>query len=275
MTLAGFLELLTYPFVLRALAVGAMISLCASMLGVVLVLKRYSLIGHGLSEVGFASLSVAAALGLPPLLVATPVVLLASFAILFISQRWRVGGDIAIAVASSSALALGVLATALGPGLNTDVYGILFGSLLATTGEDVAISAGLAFLVLSACLLFYNRLFLITYSEDYARSLGIPVPLYHLLISALTALTVVLGMRMMGSLLISSLIILPAVTARRMAHGFRSLVILSAGFSLLCFFVGMGLSLVWDFPTGASVVLANVGALLLTQLLAWLRGRMH
>ena len=272
MTLAGFLELLTYPFVLRALAVGAMISLCASMLGVVLVLKRYSLIGHGLSEVGFASLSVAAALGLPPLLVATPVVLLASFAILFISQRWRVGGDIAIAVALSSALALGVLATAMGSGLNTDVYGILFGSLLATTGEDVAISAGLAFLVLSAFLLFYNRLFLITYSEDYARSLGIRVPLYHLLISALTALTVVLGMRMMGSLLISSLIILPAVTARRLAHGFRSLVFLSAGVSLLCFFVGMALSLVWDFPTGASVVLANVGALLLTRLLAGLRG---
>ncbi|MCR4818129.1 MAG: metal ABC transporter permease [Fretibacterium sp.] len=275
MTLEGFLDFLTYPFVLRALAVGAMISLCASMLGVILVLKRYSLIGHGLSEVGFASLSVAAALGLPPLLIATPVVLLASFAILFISQRWRVGGDIAIAVASSSALALGVLATAMGPGMNTDVYGILFGSLLATTGEDVVISAGLAFLVLAAFLLFYNRLFLITYSEDYARSLGLNVPLYHLLISALTALTVVLGMRMMGSLLISSLIILPAVTARRMARGFRSLVILSAGLSLLCFFVGMALSLIWDYPTGASVVLANVGALLLTRLPACLRGRAH
>ena len=262
---------------LRALAVGAMISLCASMLGVVLVLKRYSLIGHGLSEVGFASLSVAAALGLPPLLVATPVVLLASFAILFISPRGRVGGDVAIAVASSSALALGVLATALGPGLNTDVYGILFGSLLATTGEDVAVSAGLAFLVLSAFLLFYNRLFLITYSEDYARSLGIRVPLYHLLISALTALTVALGMRMMGSLLISSLIILPAVTARRVARGFRSHVILSAGLSLLCFFAGTALSLAWDLPAGASVVLANVAALLLTRLpalAAWAKRRL-
>ncbi|MCR5346206.1 MAG: metal ABC transporter permease [Fretibacterium sp.] len=271
MTWAGFFELLTYPFVLRAMAVGAMISLCASMLGVVLVLKRYSLIGHGLSEVGFASLSVAAALGLPPLLVAAPVVLLASFAILFISQRWRVGGDIAIAVASSAALALGVLATALGSGLNTDVYGILFGSLLATTEGDVAVSAGLALLVVTAFLLFYNRLFLITYSEDYARSLGICVPLYQLLISALTALTVVMGMRMMGSLLISSLIILPAVTARHVAAGFRSLVFLSAGVSIFCFSLGIILSVIWDLPTGASIVLTNVGALLLTRMTDCLR----
>ena len=258
-------ELLTLPFVARALLVGVLVSLCASTLGVVLVLKRYALIGHGLSEVAFASLSLSLALGLPPLFVSAPLVTLASFAILYVSQRRRVGGDIAIAVAGSAALAFGVLAASLG-GVNADVNAYLFGSVLAMTGGDVALSAGLALAVLLLFLLSYNRLFLLTLSEDYARSLGLNVPFWQLLLSVLTALTVVVGMRLVGTLLISSLIILPVLTARRLASSFRGLAWLSALCSLGCFLCGFVLSLLWDLPVGAAVGGTGVAALLLARL---------
>ena len=273
MTFQEVWEVLSYPFVTRALIVGVMVSLCASILGVILVLKRYSLIGHGLSEVGFAALSVALAFNLPPLYVSTPLVIAASFVIMFVSQRRRVGGDVAIGIAASAALAFGVLVTALTRGMNLDVCSYMFGSILAMTNEDVVLSAALSLFVTGLFVLFYNRLFLITYNEDYARSLGINVTLYQFLISFLTALTVVLGMRMMGTLLISSLIILPAVTARRLVSSFRALVVTSACISLICFAAGLALSFVWNLPTGASIVSVNVAALIGAVLLSRLMGR--
>ena len=273
MTFQEVWEVLSYPFVTRALIVGVMVSLCASILGVILVLKRYSLIGHGLSEVGFAALSVALAFNLPPLYVSTPLVIAASFVIMFVSQRRRVGGDVAIGIAASAALAFGVLVTALTRGMNLDVCSYMFGSILAMTNEDVVLSTALSLFVTGLFVLFYNRLFLITYNEDYARSLGINVTLYQFLISFLTALTVVLGMRMMGTLLISSLIILPAVTARRLVSSFRALVVTSACISLICFAAGLALSFVWNLPTGASIVSVNVAALIGAVLLSRLMGR--
>ncbi|NLL36473.1 MAG: metal ABC transporter permease [Fretibacterium sp.] len=271
MTAAEIFELLSYPFVARALLVGLMVSLCASMLGVILVLKRYSMIGHGLAEVGFAALSVALAFDLPALYVSAPIVVAASFAIMFVSQRRKVDGDVAIGIASSAALAFGVIVTAMTRGMNLDVCGYMFGSILAMTNEDVVLSVVLSCFVTGAFVLFYNRLFLVTYNEDYARSLGINVTGCQFLISFLTALTVVLGMRMMGTLLISSLIILPAVTARRLVSSFRALVVLAACLSLLCFTVGLAASFLWNLPTGASVVCVNVAALLASGLLARLR----
>lgn len=273
MTFQEVWEVLSYPFVTRALIVGVMVSLCASILGVILVLKRYSLIGHGLSEVGFAALSVALAFNLPPLYVSTPLVIAASFVIMFVSQRRRVGGDVAIGIAASAALAFGVLVTTLTRGMNLDVCSYMFGSILAMTNEDVVLSVALSLFVTGLFILFYNRLFLITYNEDYARSLGINVTLYQFLISFLTALTVVLGMRMMGTLLISSLIILPAVTARRLVSSFRALVVTSACISLICFAAGLALSFVWNLPTGASIVSVNVAALIGAVLLSRLMGR--
>ena len=251
-------EVLSYPFIMRAFAVGVLVSLCASILGVILVLKRYSMIGHGLSEVGFASLSIAVALGLPPLYVSTPLVIAASFAIMFLSQSKRVNGDVAIGIASSAALSVGVIVMALTRGMNMDVCNYMFGSILAMTSEDVALSVALSVFVIGLFALFYNRLFLVTYSEDYARSLGINVTLYQFMISFLTALTVVLGMRMMGTLLISSLIIMPAVTARKMVRSFKNLILLSALISLACFSVGLLASFVLNMPTGASIVGANL-----------------
>ena len=262
MTFQEIFEVLSYPFVTRALIVGLLVSLCASMLGVVLVLKRYSLIGHGLSEVGFAALSLALAFDLPPLYVSTPIVVTASFVIMFVSQKKKVGGDVAIGIASSFALAFGVIITSLTRGMNLDVCGYMFGSILAMTNEDVMLSISLSIFVSGLFILFYNRLFLVTYNEDYAKSLGINVTLYQFMISFLTALTVVLGMRMMGTLLISSLIILPAVTARRLVNSFRALVILSILISVFCFMAGLLASIIWNMPTGASIVFANLALML-------------
>ena len=265
--LNDFREILSYPFVMRAFAAGLLVSLCASMLGVILVLKRYSLIGHGLSEVGFAALSVALALDLPPLYVAAPAVVAASFLIMFISQKKRMGGDVAIGIASSAALAFGIIVTAVSRGMNMDVYNYMFGSVLAMSNTDVVLSVALSVCVLGLFLLFYNRLFLMAYSEDYARSLGLNVTLYQFLISFLTALTVVLGMRMMGTLLISSLIVMPAVTARRLSKSFRGLVASSAAISVLCFSAGLLASIFLNIPTGAGIVSANVLALTLSGFL--------
>ena len=188
--MSEILEILSYPFVIRALVAGSLISVCASVLGVILVLKHYSLIGHGLSEIGFASLSAASALNLSALAVSTPSVIAASFVIMFVSQKYKTAGDIAIAVASSAALAFGIIISSVtGSVSNTGAY--LFGSVLAVSQSDLIFSVALSFAVMLIFIIFYNRIFLITYNEDYARSLGINTAFYQFVISVLTALVVV------------------------------------------------------------------------------------
>ena len=264
--MSEFLELLTYPFVYRALIAGALISVCASVLGVILVLKHYSLIGHGLSEIGFASLSIASALGLPVMMVSAPAVIIASFVIMYVSQRFRTAGDIAIAVASSAALALGVLVSSL-TGQTSAVSSYLFGSVLAVSDGDMLLAVILSALVMTVFVVFYNRLFLITYNEDYARSLGINTAFYQLIISILTALVVVMGMRITGTLLISGIIILPAVSAKSLASGFRSLVIISGMISLAGFVLGLVMSFMINIPAGAGVILADTAILILVKVI--------
>lgn len=255
-------EMLSHAFVVRALIVGVLVSLCASMLGVVLVLKRYSMIGHGLADVGFASLSLALALGVAPLYISTPILIVASFIIMAVSQNRGVSGDLAISIVSTSALAVGILITAMTRGFNIDVYNYMFGSILAMTDSDVKVSIALSIAVVCAFVLFYNRLFLVTCDEAFARARGIPVARYHFLISLLTALTVVVGMRMMGTLLISGLIVFPAVTAKRLAKGFLGTVLLAGGVSVACFVVGFIASYALNLPTGASVVVVHLIAAL-------------
>ncbi|MBQ3653506.1 MAG: metal ABC transporter permease [Synergistaceae bacterium] len=264
--MSELLELLSYPFVYRALIAGALISVCASVLGVILVLKHYSLIGHGLSEIGFASLSIASALGLPVMLVSAPAVILASFVIMFVSQRFRTAGDIAIAVASSAALALGVLVSSL-TGQTSAMNSYLFGSVLAVGDGDMVSAVVLSLAVMGVFVVFYNRLFLITYNEDYARSLGINTTFYQVMISVMTALVVVMGIRVTGTLLISGIIILPAVTARRLASGFRNLVVLSGIVSFVGFVLGLGLSFMINVPAGAGVILVNTVILLIVRVI--------
>lgn len=250
--------MLTYPFLVRALIVGVLISLCAALLGVSLVLKRYSMIGDGLSHVGFGALAAAAAMNAAPLAVAIPVVSAAAFGLLMISRNGRIKGDSAIALISASALAIGVMIVSLSSGMNTDIYNYMFGSILAMSEGDVTLSIVLSVFVLVIFALFYNRIFAVTFDESFARATGTRAGVYNMLIALLTALTIVLGMRMMGAMLISSLIIFPALTSMRVCKRFKSVVIVSAAVSAFCFFAGITASYSLSTPAGASVVVAHL-----------------
>ena len=254
------LEMFTYPFILRAFIVGILVSLCAALLGVPLVLKRYSMIGDGLSHVSFGALAVAVACGWAPLPVSIPVVIVAALLLLRMTERSRMGADAAIAVTSASALAVGVIVTSLTTGMTTDVDSYMFGSILAMDRPDVALSAGLSAAVLLLFVLFYHKLFAITFDESFSRATGVRVGLYNTFLSVLTALTIVLGMRMMGAMLISSLIIFPALTSMRVFKSFKGVVWSSGILSVICFCIGMTASYLCSTPAGASVVLVNLAA---------------
>ena len=261
------IELLSYPFAYRALIAGSLISVCASVLGVILVLKHYALIGHGLSEIGFASLSLSSALNIQPMYIASPAVISASFIIMYVSRKYRTAGDTAIAIASSAALALGIVISSVS-GKSSSMSSYLFGSVLAVSDTDLVIAVILTVIVISSFVILYNRLFLITYSEEYARTLGINTALYQLVVSVLTALVVVAGMRITGTLLISGVIILPAVSAKIIARGFRSLVIISGIISLIAFVCGLIASFIFNIPAGAGVILSNALILILVKVSA-------
>lgn len=255
-------EMFSYHFMVRALVVGVLVSLCAALLGVSLVLKRYSMIGDGLSHVGFGALAFAAALNVAPLALAVPVVLAAAFMLLRINSSSKIKGDAAIAMISSSALALGVAVISLTSGMNTDVSNYMFGSILSLSGTDAILSIVLSAMVLLMFVLLYPRIFAVTFDESFARATGTRAQLYNTLIAVLTAVTVVVGMRMMGALLISSLIIFPALTSMRVCRSFKSVVLCSAAVSVLCFLIGMTASYVFELPSGASVVIVNLLAFL-------------
>lgn len=254
-------EILTPEYVsvilLPALIAGIAVSLCASLLGVSLVLKRCSMIGDGLSHVGYGTLCVAVAMGWAPMQVTVPVVILAAYILLRLSESSKLGGDTAIALFSASALAIGIFASSKA-NLTTDVSHYMFGSILAMTKGDVIFSAVLSVCVLLTYLLFYNKIFAVTFDEYFARATGLNVRLYNLLIAVLTAVTVVLGMMMMGALLISSLMIFPAVTAMRLCRRFRSVILTSVAVSVGCFLLGLFVSLWADTAVGASVILVNL-----------------
>lgn len=256
-------EMLSYPFLVRALTAGVFVSLCAALLGVSLVLKRYSMIGDGLSHVGFGALAVATAFHLAPLSFTIPVVIAAAFLLLRLSEASKLKGDAAIALISTSALALGVTVVSLTTGMNTDVMNFLFGSILAMSPGDLRLSLILSAVVLCLFGLFYHKIFAVTFDETFARATGVRADLYNMLLAILTAVTIVLGMRMMGALLISSLILFPALTAMRVCKGFSSVVFTSGLLSVFCFVIGIVLSYVYATPTGASIVLVNLAALLL------------
>ncbi len=266
-------QMFSYGFLNRALLVGMLVALCSALLGVSLVLKRYSMIGDGLSHVGFGALSIAMAMRLAPLAVAAPVVVLAAFLLLRISENSRIKGDAAIALIASSSLAIGVIVTSLTSGMNTDVYGYLFGSILAMGVGDVAASVVLSAAVLLLFILFYNKIFAITFDEAFAQATGVNARGYTLLIALLTAVTIVVGMRIMGAMLISSLIIFPALTSMRVCRSFKGVVISSALVSVICFFCGMVASFAFSTPAGASIVAANLVAFLLFALVGALQGR--
>lgn len=252
------LEMLSYPFMVRAFVVGILVSLCSALLGVSLVLKRYSMIGDGLSHVGFGALAAAAALNAAPLTVAIPVVVAAAVLLLRVSGSSKIKGDAAIALISTSALAIGIMVISMTTGMNTDVYNYMFGSILAMSRQDVEMSVLLSAAVLVLYIFFYTKIFAITFDETFAQATGVRANLYNTLIAVLTAVTIVLGMRMMGTLLISSLIIFPALTSMRVCRTFRSVTVSSAVVSVVSFCMGISVSYFFATPAGASVVIVNL-----------------
>lgn len=267
--------LFSYQFIQRALIVGTLVALCAALLGVSLVLKRYSMIGDGLSHVGFGAMTVALALGFAPMAVAMPIVILAAFFLLRLNQSHGMSGDSAIALVSSSALAIGVIATSLSSGSNVDVFNYMFGSILTMTSSDVSLSVVLSAIVIALFMALYHRIFAITFDETFARATGIPVNLYNMVLSLLTAVTIVIGMRLMGALLISSLIIFPALSAMRICRSFRGVVIAAAIISVVCFWGGIVASFALSIPTGASVVIVDLAVYLLLTAYQAVNGRIR
>jgi len=254
------LEMLSYPFIARAFVVGILVSLCAALLGVSLVLKQYSMIGDGLSHVSYGALSIALACNIAPLKLSIPVVIVTAFLLLRMTERGMMKSDAAIAAVSASALAIGVSVTSLTTGMTTDVNSYMFGSILAMSRGDVALSAVLSLVVLGLFVFSYHKIFAVTFDESFAKATGVKVEFYNIMTAMLTAVAIVLGMRMMGAMLISSLIIFPSLTAMRLFKSFRGVVWCSGVLSALCFCIGMVLSYRLSTPAGASVVLVNLAA---------------
>lgn len=269
------IEMLSYPFMTRAFLVGSLVALCSALLGVSLVLKRYSMIGDGLSHVGFGAMAIAAAMNAAPLTVAIPVVIVAAILLLRISGNAKIKGDAAIALISTTSLAVGVMVISLTTGMNTDVYNYMFGSILAMSAEDVKLSLVLSVFVLILFIVFYHKIFAITFDETFTRATGVKAGVYNTLIAVLTAVTIVLGMRMMGALLISSLIIFPALTSMRVCRTFKSVIMNAAVISVVCLIAGVTLSYVAATPAGASVVLANLVMMVLYTIVGAVKNHMR
>ena len=272
--IAKFLEYLQFPFVRYALIVGVLIALCSSVLGVTLVLKRFSFIGDGLSHVAFGAMCIATVLNVSnDMILVMPVTVLCAVLILRAGTNTRIKGDAVIAMISVSALAFGYLLMNLSntPNVSGDVCTTLFGStsILTLSKSEVWLCIILSVAVLGLYVYFYNRIFAVTFDENFSRAVGMDADAYNLLIAVITAVIIVLAMNLVGSLLISALIIFPALSAMRLFHDFRSVTICSAVISVICALAGLVVAILAGTPVGSTIV----GADALAFVVCWLIGR--
>ncbi len=260
--------MLSYEFIQRAFIVGLLVAICSALLGVTLVLKRYSMIGDGLGHSTFGIISAVAFLNtlpffkdhlpLDPFVTSMIVVIIIAIFLLRMSENSKINSDSAIAVVSITFLTLGILVVSFSNGLNTDIHSILFGSILAVSDFDLVITIMLSMIVILLFGYFYNKIFSITFDESFARATGVKVDFYNTLLAILTAITVVLGMQLIGTLLISSLLVVPALTSIRLFKSFKMVIISSVIVSVISFVIGMFLSYLIDLPTGGAVVAMNL-----------------
>ena len=271
----------TFPFVRYALIVGVLVALCSSLFGVTLVLKRFSFIGDGLSHVAFGATALASVLKLsdrfemPAVLALT---ILCAVLLLRTGQRAKIGGDAAVAMISVGALAMGYLILNIwgtSANLSGDVCSTLFGStsILTLSKNEVWLSVILSVIVVAVFVLFYNKIFAVTFDEGFARATGIPAGAYNLLVAVFTAVIIVLAMNLVGSLLISALIIFPALSAMRLFRSFRGVIICSAVISVICAGSGMIISIVASTPVGATIVCADIAVFLAFWIISAFTGR--
>lgn len=254
-------ELLGYGFIQRALLAGTLIAILCSILGVFLVLRRLSLIGDGLAHVTFGSVAVALMLRIDPVYVtvaSVPLVLVSSLGILKLTERAKIYGDAAIGIVSSIGIAGGVLLASISGGYNVDLFSYLFGNILSISSSELLIAILLFLVVMLLIGLFYNDLFAITFDEDLARSSGVKAGVINRVLVLMTGLTVVLAMKVVGIMLISALLILPAVTALQIAKGFKATILTSACAAVFSVIAGIVLSFALNLPTGASIVIINI-----------------
>ena len=269
---------LQFPFVRYALIVGVLIALCSSLLGVTLVLKRFSFIGDGLSHVAFGAMAIAGVLHITDdMLFVMPLTILSAILLLRTGQHTKIKGDAAIAMISVGALAIGYLLLNLfstSTNLSGDVCSTLFGStsILTLTLAEVWLCAALSVAVVVIFLLFYNKIFAVTFDEDFAKAAGIHAEAYNLLIAVVIAVIIVLAMNLVGSLLISALIIFPAMSAMRIFKSFRSVTICSALLSVFCALLGILISIVAGTPVGSTIVAADIAAFLICSLISKMQG---
>jgi zinc transport system permease protein len=258
-----------YPFVRYALIVGVLIALCSSLLGVILVLKRFSYIGDGLSHVAFGAMAIAAVVGLTDnMLLTLPITIVCAILLLWTGQNAKIKGDAAIAMISVGALAVGYLLMNLFPtssNISGDVCSTLFGSakILTLTKSEVILSIVLSVIVVILFIAFYNRFFAVTFDENFARAVGTKANLLNLLIATVIAVIIVLAMNLVGSLLVSALVIFPALSAMRIFKSFKSVTICSAVISVFCALTGIILSILWGTPTGSTIVITDIAAFIL------------
>lgn len=268
----NFLSLFSNPTILKivivAIIVGVLVSLCASLLGVSLVLKRYSMIGDGLSHVGYGALAVATAVNLSgnyTLEISIPIVLIAAFLLLRLSKKSNINSDSAVALVSVGSMAIGTIIFNLSGGTAGDACNSLFGSasLITISTKDMIISVLLSLVVITFFAVYYKRIFTVTFDEDFAVASGIKAGRINTAIALLTAITIVLGMKLLGAILVSGLIVFPTLTAMRLSRSFRGTVILAAVISVVCFIVGFFLALLFNLQTGPAVIAVNLITFLL------------
>lgn len=269
---------LEFPFVRYALIVGVLISLCSSLLGVTLVLKRFSFIGDGLSHVAFGAMAVAGVVGLTNnMYLVLPVTIICAVLLLCTGQNTKIKGDAAVAMISVGALAIGYLLMNIFPtsgNVSGDVCTTLFGStsILTLSEDQVWLCIGLSVIVIIAFVFFYNKIFCVTFDESFAKATGTKTGLYNLLIAIIIAVIIVLAMNLVGSLLISALVIFPALSAMRVFKSFRSVTICSAILSVVCSTLGILISIVAGTPTGSTIVAVDILAFGIFTLVGLIKG---
>ncbi len=268
----------SYPFVRYALIVGVLIALCSSLLGVILVLKRFSYIGDGLSHVAFGAMAIAAVVGLTDRMILTlPITIVCAILLLWTGQNTKIKGDAAIAMISVGALAVGYLLMNLFPtssNISGDVCTTLFGSMkiLTLTKSEVILSIVLSVVVVILFVAFYNRFFAVTFDESFAKAVGTKTNLLNLLIATIIAVIIVLAMNLVGSLLVSALVIFPALSAMRVFKSFRSVTICAAIISVVCALIGIIVSILMDTPVGSTIVITDIAAFLVCTIIGKIKG---
>lgn len=250
-------EAMSFVFMQRAMVVGIFIAVVSSILGSFLVLKRYSLIGDGLAHVSFATVALALSLGLSPLLISLPIVTLASIVIMKLNEKASLNGDASIGLVSSFSIALGVVIASKAKGFNVDINSYLFGSILAIDKVDSYISVIMSIVMVIIVYIFYQDLLAVTFDEEFSKVSGVNTTLINYLLSVLTSITIVLGMRVLGTLLISSLIIFPTITSMQIAKSFKSLLVIGICTAIFSMIIGLIGSYIFNIPSGPSIVITN------------------